>query len=88
MRLKFFASIFLMLAMLTGCGNETPQEKVEKVGMLTRSNIDEKQIDDYTKNFNSAHGVTTAQQTIYCNDLSLMYTGLTSGNIDSTLLQI
>mgnify|MGYP002623694594 CR=1 FL=1 len=85
MRLKFFASIFLMLIMLTGCGNDTPQtqEKVEKVGMLTRSNLDEKQIDDYTKNFNSAHGVTTAQQTTYYNNLNSMQMGLTSGQIDS-----
>lgn len=85
MRLKFFASIFFILIMLTGCGSETPQsqEKVEKVGMLTRSNLDENQIDDYTKNFNSAHGVTTSQQTTYYNNLNSMQMGLTSGQIDS-----
>lgn len=78
-------AIFLLLIFLTGCGNENPnsQEKIQKVGMLTRSNIDEKQIDDYTKNFNSAHGVTTVQQTIYCNNLNSMQMGLTSGNIDA-----
>jgi polar amino acid transport system substrate-binding protein len=85
MRLKIFSALFLMLMILAGCGNDTPQsqEKVEKVGMLTRSNLDEKQIDDYTKNFNSAHGVTTAQQTTYYNSLNSMQMGLTSGQIDS-----
>ena len=77
-------AMFLLLTFLTGCGSETPsQEKIEKVGMLTRSNLDEKQIDDYTKNFNSAHGVTTAQQTTYYNNLNSMQMGLTSGQIDS-----
>ena len=76
-------AMFLLLTFLTGCGNENSQEKIEKVGMLTRSNIDEKQIDDYTKNFNSAHGVTTSQQTTYYNNLNSMQMGLTSGNIDT-----
>lgn len=86
MRLKIFSALFLTLIFFTGCGNDTPQskEKIEKVGMLTRSNIDEKQIDDYTKNFYSAQGVITAQQqTTYYNNLNSMQMGLNSGNIDT-----
>jgi len=85
MKLKFFTVLFLMLTIFTGCGNETPQsqEKVEKVGMLTRSNLDEKQVDDHMKNFNSSHGVITSQQTTYYNNLNSMQMGLTSGNIDT-----
>ena len=64
MKLKIFAGIFLMLIMLTGCGNETPQnqEKVQKVGMLNRSNIEESQLDEQTKKFNDEHGITTEAQ--------------------------
>ena len=83
MRLKFFVSLMFILALFTGCGNETSQEKIEKVGMLTHSNIDEKQIDDYTQKFNSAHGVTATQQTTYYNNLNSMQMGLTAGNIDT-----
>lgn len=85
MKLKFFTVLFLMLTIFTGCGNETPQsqEKVEKVGMLTRSNLDEKQVDDHMKNFNSSHGVITSQQTTYYNNLNSMQMGLTSGSIDT-----
>ena len=36
MRLKFFMAMFLLLTFLTGCGNENSQEKIEKVGMLTK----------------------------------------------------
>ena len=86
MKLKIFAGIFLMLIMLTGCGNETPQnqEKVQKVGMLTRANLDEDKIDEYTKNFNAEHGITAdAQKTTYYNNLNSMQMGLTAGNIDT-----
>ena len=85
MKLKFFTVLFLMLTIFTGCGSETPQsqEKVEKVGMLTRSNLDEKQVDDHMKNFNSSHGVITSQQTTYYNNLNSMQMGLTSGSIDT-----
>ncbi len=86
MKLKIFASLVLMLLMLTGCGNETPPpaEKVEKVGMLSLSNVDENQIDDYTKNFNSAHGVNSdPQKTTYYNNLNSMQMSLNSGSIDT-----
>lgn len=86
MKLKIFSALFLTLMIFTGCGNDTPQSqgKIEKVGMLTHANIDEKQIDDYTKNFYSAQGVTTAQQqTTYYNSLNSMQMGLTAGNIDT-----
>lgn len=85
MKLKFFTVLFLILTIFTGCSNETPQsqEKVEKVGMLTRSNLDEKQVDDHMKNFNSSHGVITSQQTTYYNNLNSMQMGLTSGSIDT-----
>ena len=75
-----------MLIMLTGCGNETtqPQEKVQKVGMLSRANLDESQIDEHTKNFNSEHGITSeSQKTTYYENFNSMQMGLTAGNIDA-----
>lgn len=85
MKLKIFSVMFLILIMLTGCGNEQtqPQEKVQKVGMLNRANLDESQVDEYTNKFNSTHGVTTAQQTTYYNNLNSMQMGLTSGSVDA-----
>ena len=86
MQLKLFASLFLILIMLTGCGNETtqPQEKIQKVGMLSLANIDESQVDEYTKNFNDEHGITTEpQKTTYYNNFNSMQMGLTAGNIDA-----
>ena len=86
MQLKLFASLFLILIMLTGCGNETPQpqEKIQKVGMLSRSNIEESQLDEQTKKFNEEHGITTeAQKTTYYNTFNAMQMGLTAGNIDT-----
>lgn len=78
--------LLLILAMMifTGCGNEEPQAKVEKVGMLSLANLDEKQVDEYTEKFNSEHGVKSEpQQTTYYNNLNSMYMGLNAGNIDT-----
>ena len=86
MKLKLFASLFLILIMLTGCGNENPQtqEKIQKVGMLGRANMEESQIDEYTKKFNDEHGITTdPQKTTYYNNFNSMQMGLTAGNIDA-----
>lgn len=86
MKLKLFAGLFLMLIMLTGCGSETPQtqEKVQKVGMLGRANMDESQFDEYTKNFNAEKGINSApQETTYYNNFNSMQMGLTAGNIDT-----
>ena len=86
MKLKLFAGLFLLLIMLTGCGNETPQsqEKVQKVGMLGRANMNESQLDEYTKNFNAENGITAEpQKTTYYNNFNSMQMGLTSGNIDT-----
>ena len=86
MKLKFFTGLFLLLIMLTGCGNETPQsqEKVQKVGMLGRANMNESQLDEYTKNFNAENGINAEpQKTTYYNNFNSMQMGLTSGNIDT-----
>lgn len=86
MKFKLFTLIFLLLLMLTGCGNNEPQsqEKVQKVGMLTRTNLDENKVDEYMADFNSSHGITSdPQKTTYYNNLNSMQMGLTSGNIDT-----
>ena len=86
MKLKLFASLILILIMLTGCGNETPQsqEKVQKVGMLSRANLDESQIDEETKKFYEEHGITNEpQKTTYYENFNSMQMGLTAGNIDA-----
>ena len=79
MNLKFTAKIFLaaltVVSLLAlGCGNDSSQTQVKRVGMLTMLNASEGDVD---KIF-----ISPEQKTTYYNNLTSLEMGLTSGQVD------